>query len=82
MVDLKALHQFCLPLHFPNKIWTRHIIATHDTNKKRKPQCLSAQPWQCWGGGVHVFLKEKKEVTIFGNNWAARLLANASKASW
>lgn len=33
-------------------------------------------------GGVHVFLKEKKEVTIFGNNWAARLLANASKASW
>lgn len=34
------------------------------------------------GGGVYVFLKEKKEVTIFGNNWAARLLANASKASW
>lgn len=50
--------------------------------KKESPSVCLHSHGNAGGGGVHVFLKEKKEVTIFGNNWAARLLANASKASW
>lgn len=52
------------------------------TQTKKKAPVSVCTAMAMLGGVFHAFLKEKKEVTIFGNNWAARLLANASKASW
>lgn len=60
MVDSKALHEFSLSLLFQNKIWTRHIIATHDTNKKKALHSVSVCTAMAMLGFFGCFFQGKK----------------------